>query len=74
MRQFVLIEFPRCEVIRIANNLSSCAQPVLRARSRSELWWQDDPRSRIGPFDDESFLVGLKNEAMELFLPDHFTL
>jgi len=56
------------------NNLSSGVQPVLPSRSRLELWWEDDPRSRIGSLDNESFLVGLKNEAMELFLPDHFTL
>lgn len=73
MRQFVLIDLPRCQVIWIAHNLSSCAQPVLPWRSDFELWREDDPGSSIGSLDDESFLVGLKNETVELFFSDDFT-
>lgn len=73
MGQFDLIECPRCQVIRIANNLSSGAQRALPRRGHFELRREDNKRTSIGPLDHESILVDFKNEAMELFFTDDFT-
>lgn len=65
-----MIELPRCQVVRVANYLSSRTKLVLPWRRQLELWWEDHPHPGIGSLDDESCLVGLENEAMELFFPD----
>jgi hypothetical protein len=39
-----------------------------------ELRRENNPRSRVGSLDDESFMVSFNNEAMELFMSDNFTV
>jgi len=39
-----------------------------------DLRWENNPRSRVGSLDDESFLVRFDNEAMELFFAHDFTI
>ncbi len=63
-----------CQVIWIANHLSGCPQRVFSLHRRLDLWRKDDSSSAIGSLDDESFPVGLKNEAIESFFADDFAL
>lgn len=72
MGHLVLVEFPHYNVVRIANNLSGCAQRVLSLLRHSQLRREDNPDSCVVSLKDESFVICLNNDAMELFLANIF--
>jgi hypothetical protein len=72
MGQLVLVEFPGCNVVWIANNLSSCAQGILPLLCLSQLRREYNPDSCVVSLQDDSFVICLNNDAMELFLANNF--
>jgi hypothetical protein len=72
MGHLVLVEFPGCNVVWIDNDLSSCAQRVLPLLCLNHLRREDNPDSCVVSLKDDSFVICLNDDAMELFLTNNF--